>query len=156
MHIAHSSGKQLTVEQVAKGAGIKRRQVAYLADRGEIPGVRRSADGYHFEYRDGPALRLWFKRKRRAARERSLELPKPVRWYDARADVDMELPRKQSAIFTGWKLWMRENQPFYGWEEEKLRALERELATFNEAYETVKQILRQRSNQRLREKKQNL
>jgi hypothetical protein len=152
MHMAHlQNAKLLTVEEIAKLAGVKRRQVANLARRGEVPGARRASNGYHFEYPDSPALRLWIKRKRRLAKERQQLFAAP-RWYYPKGDVDMKLPRKLAGAFSEWKFWMRENQPFHRWEDEKLRALEWELGTFNEAYETVKKLLKQRSNQRVRER----
>lgn len=64
MHIAHLEDEQsITVEQLAKMIGLKRRQVANLAKKGMIPGVSRP-DGCHFQYRLTPELRDWIERKR--------------------------------------------------------------------------------------------
>jgi hypothetical protein len=81
MHIAHSKTAEfLSVEQLAKLAGLQRRQIANLARAGEIPGARRSADGYHFEYPDAADLRLWIDNKRRQTEQRLQFLP-PRRHY---------------------------------------------------------------------------
>ena len=64
MHIAHSEDAQsVTVEQLAKMIGLKRRQVANLAKKRNIPGVIRP-NGYHYHYPLSPALRDWIERKR--------------------------------------------------------------------------------------------
>ena len=65
MHIAHiADGEFLSVEQLAKMVGLKRRQIANLARDERIPDVTRP-DGYHFQYRLTPELRDWIKRTRR-------------------------------------------------------------------------------------------
>jgi hypothetical protein len=140
MHIAQSSeSKLISVEKLAKLAGVKRRQIANLARAGEIPGARSAPNGYHFEYPDTPELRSWIKQRRRVASERSQlrRLPAPVKWYSARADVDMQLPRKLAETFFGWYEWMKQNRPLHRWSEEDLRALKSRLAVFNTAYEAV-------------------
>lgn len=70
MHIAHSeNGQFITVEQLAKQIGLKRRQVANLAKKGEIPGVIRP-NGCHYQYPFTPALRDWIQRKRSEVKRR--------------------------------------------------------------------------------------
>ena len=60
MHIAHSQpGEFLSVGQIEKLTGLKRRQIANLARRRAIPGARLSANGYHYEYPVSRALRDW-------------------------------------------------------------------------------------------------
>ena len=155
MHIAHKAHPLLTVNEVAKLAGVKRRQVAYLARAGEIPGARLSADKYHFEYADTPALRVWAKNKRRLAKERLMifRSPRPYdRFYYPKGDSDLKLPRRIARAFTNWKLWMYQHRPFHGWPEYKLQALKRELETFDEASEKLEKLLAYYSNERLREK----
>ncbi len=94
MHIAHTRvEKFLSVEQLAKLAGLKRRQIANLAKAGDIPGARRSSDGYHFEYPDSADLRLWSENKRRKTQER-LQFSSSTRRYDDLYSSHMELPRK--------------------------------------------------------------
>jgi len=94
MHIAHSRGEKfLSVEQLAKLAGLKRRQIANLAKAGDVPGARRSSDGYHFEYPDTADLRLWSENKRRKTEER-LQFSTPARRYGDLYSSHMELPRK--------------------------------------------------------------
>jgi hypothetical protein len=71
MHIAHSTTGILTVEAVAKLAGLKRRQVANLARKGGvIPDVERAPNGYHFVYHDTPRLRYWAREQRMRAQSR--------------------------------------------------------------------------------------
>ena len=148
MHIAQSRGpKFVSVEELAKLAGVKRRQIANLARAGEIPGARSAPNGYHFEYPDTPELRAWIKQKRRVASERAQlrRLPAPVKWYSARADVDMQLPRKLTLAFFGWYEWMQQNRPLHRWNEEELLELKRQLTVFNTAYEAVARQVRESS-----------
>ena len=73
MHIAHSEvGQSITVEQLAKRIGLKRRQVANLAKKGGIPGVSRP-DGCHYQYRLTPELRDWIERKRSEVTRRRVQ-----------------------------------------------------------------------------------
>jgi hypothetical protein len=75
MHIAHAhKGKTLSVKQIARLTGLKRRRIAELARQGEIPGAIRR-DGYHFEYRVSPSLFEWIEWK--AARVEERKRPKP-------------------------------------------------------------------------------
>lgn len=154
MHIAHSRNGGLTVEEVAKLAGLKRRQVAYLATAGEIPGAKLSRNGYHFEYPDTPELRTWAKSRRRLARERKRTFKAPRlfdRVYIAKWDDDMQLPRRIARAFTDWKLWMYQHKPLSGWKAEKLEALQSELATFDEAYQSVRRLVDYHRKERTRE-----
>lgn len=61
---------------VCKLCGLKRRQVAILANAGAIPGAKRGTDGVHFAYFDGRAFQAWAEtqRAKQAARH---EWPKP-------------------------------------------------------------------------------
>ena len=77
MHIAHRKEKLLSVEDVARHCGLKRRQIANLARDGKIDGARRSADGYHFEYPDTEKLRTWIAWKRQAIRRRQAPVKNP-------------------------------------------------------------------------------
>src|SRR5437773_2606895 len=139
MHIAHHRRrKTIAVTEVARRAGLKRRQVAYRAARGEVPDARRSRDGYHFQYGDTSRLRLWCEEQKRRAAERRLVFSAPKKWYQRdfyleKADPDMLLPRKVADAFFAWRCWMEQNRPFHGWEESKLCALKRHLATFTVA-----------------------
>lgn len=154
MHIAHKTDPPpLSAKAVAKLAGLKMRQLANLASAGEIPGVLRAANGYHFSYPDTPALRVWASRKRRLAKERAQSLPATASYYYPRADVDLQRPRQLATAFHEWKTWMRANDPFHGWEDARLRALSNELATFREASERIAKLLKQRSDARLRARK---
>ena len=64
MHIAHySDGEILTVEQLSKLVGLQRRQVANLARKEKVPGVTRP-NGWHYQYRMNPDLRIWIQVKR--------------------------------------------------------------------------------------------
>jgi hypothetical protein len=49
--------------------GLKRRQIAYLARNGQIPGAIRP-DGYHYQYPVTPELLDWIKWKRRQVERR--------------------------------------------------------------------------------------
>ena len=61
--------KLIGVEELAKRAGLKRRQIAQLARNGKIPGAIRP-DGYHYEYRVTPELLDWIEWKRRRIQRR--------------------------------------------------------------------------------------
>jgi hypothetical protein len=70
MHIAYLTiGQVLSVEQLAELVGLKRRQIAYEARNGKIPGAIRP-DGYHYEYRVTPELLDWIESKRRQVARR--------------------------------------------------------------------------------------
>jgi transcriptional regulator with XRE-family HTH domain len=70
MHIAHPQPQLfLTVEDLAKKVGLKRRQIAELARREKIPGVSR-LDGYHYVYPITPELLDWIEWKRRQVQQR--------------------------------------------------------------------------------------
>jgi len=70
VHIAHRRSQVgITVEELAKEVGLKRRQIAELARRGKIPGAIRP-DGYHYEYRVTPELLDWIESKRRQVARR--------------------------------------------------------------------------------------
>ena len=70
MHIAHRRNRVgITVEELAKRVGLKRRQIAELARRGKIPGANRP-DGYHYEYPVTPELLDWIEWKRRQVERR--------------------------------------------------------------------------------------
>jgi len=79
MHIAHSSKKTLSVEQIAQRTGLKRRQIANLARAGKIPGAVRR-DGFHFEYRVCPELIEWIEWKTaKVAEQRHPKSPRAPR-----------------------------------------------------------------------------
>ena len=70
MHIAHLKiGEVLPVEQLAELVGLKRRQIAYLARNGKIPGVI-CPDGCHFQYLVTPELLDWIEWKRHQLQRR--------------------------------------------------------------------------------------
>ena len=157
MHIAHHRrGKTIAVTEVARRAGLKRRQIAYRAARGEVPDARRSRDGYHFEYRNTPRLRRWCDEQKRLAAERRLVFSAPKKWYSEKSDPDLLLPRKAARAFSAWRIWMEQNRPFRSWEESKLYALRHHLGTFTVAAEKVAKVLKSLSDQRLRDRVQNL
>jgi hypothetical protein len=79
VHITHPKiGEVLTVEQLARLVGLKRRQIAYLAKSGEIPSVIRP-DGYHYQYFVTPELLDWIEWKRRQVRRRNQPKSFPTR-----------------------------------------------------------------------------
>jgi len=70
MHIAHRDQQEsVNVEELAKRIGLKRRQVAYLARKGEIPDVI-CVDGYHKAYPLTPANLGYIDWKRQKVKER--------------------------------------------------------------------------------------
>jgi hypothetical protein len=78
MHIAHLVEKQfLTVQELAKRMGLKRRQIAAEARKKRIPGVIRP-DGYHYAYPLTPELLDWVEQKRRQVQRRK-KAPAPER-----------------------------------------------------------------------------
>lgn len=56
--------REISVELVAKMAGLKKRQIQRLAAEGEIPSTAKHQNGYHRIYFDTPELRAWAKNKR--------------------------------------------------------------------------------------------
>ena len=83
MHIAHyKDGDLITVQQVAKIIGLKRRAVAYLAKKRDIPDVT-STDGCHYAYRNTPRFRNWAERKRREVKAKK----RPLIFRTQRNDV---------------------------------------------------------------------
>src|SRR5215472_15718249 len=79
MHIAHRQNTGfITVEELAKRVGLKRRKIAELARDGKIPGAIQP-DGYHYAYPLTPELLDWIEWKRRRVnqRQRSLKMPHP-------------------------------------------------------------------------------
>lgn len=59
--------KTISVAQIAKRTGLSRRQIAYLARAGKIPGVIRP-NGYHYAYPDTIQLQDWMQDKRIATK----------------------------------------------------------------------------------------
>jgi len=70
MHIAYLQKAQfISVEELAKTVGLKRRQIAQLGRDGKIPGAIR-LDGYHYAYPVTPELLDWIEWKRRKVQQR--------------------------------------------------------------------------------------
>jgi hypothetical protein len=70
MHIAHLQNAEfISVEELAKTIGLKRRQIAQLARDGKIPGAIRP-DGYHYVYPLTRELLHWIKWKCRQVERR--------------------------------------------------------------------------------------
>lgn len=116
MHIAHSLAEFLTVDEVAKRVGLKRRQIANLARAGEINGARRSPDGYHFEYPVSKELLMWISEKKKSTiRQRQ----KPARKLASGRGI---LPHD---VATAWKYFSKGVDPIkYSKEDsDEVRAL---------------------------------
>jgi len=70
MHIAHRGKSELiTVKELTKRVGLKRRQIAQLARNGKIPGAIRP-DGYRYAYPVTPELVDWIEWKRNKVKQR--------------------------------------------------------------------------------------
>ncbi len=79
MHIAHPQNAQfISVEELAKTLGLRRRQIAELARDRKIPGAIR-LDGYHYAYPVTPDLLDWIEWKRHKVnqRKRAIEQARP-------------------------------------------------------------------------------
>ena len=138
MHIRTFTDRKISLSKVTKASGLKRRQVAYLAARCRIPGARRAANGYHFEYFDTRKYRCWLKDRKIAANKRNkinpFEWPKT---YLLRPSVKTKLPLALRLCLNQWERDVLKKYPLFEWPLEELINLKRQLRPFNQLWEQV-------------------
>jgi excisionase family DNA binding protein len=142
MHIAHhQSSGFISVEELAKRVGLKRRQIAELARNGKIPGATR-LDGYHYVYPITSELLEWIEWKRRRVKQRQ----RPVKTAH---------PKLASGVITiqgirmEFDLWLRRVGGLDGilkMESEVLQDLVVEIQPIARLHWRINQELRQRDS----------
>ena len=146
MHIRTFTGKQISLATVTKASRLKRRQVAYLAARGRIPGARRAANGYQFEYFDTREYRQWLADRKIAAQDRNIfEFPKS---YLVSSSAKTKVPMAMRLCLDEWKRIVLRNYPLCEWSWEESVNLKRQLQPFHELYEQAEKQARHREWER--------
>src|SRR5882757_9351456 len=143
MHIAHSKrGNFLSVGQIAKLTGLKRRQIAILARQRRIPGARLSANGYHYEYPVSEELRDWIKRN--ALRVQKRKKPKEFKEKEGPHQGIVTV----QGIYMAFEIWQRRfatgHYPFEKWPSADLNALLLELVPIAHLCTKINRILNSR------------
>ncbi len=121
-----------------KASGLKRRRIAFLAARGQIPGARRAANGYHFEYFDTREFRCWIADRKIAAIKRNKK--NPFEWpktYLLRPSVKTNVPLALRICFNKWKGDVLEKYPLFEWPVEEVINLKRQLRPFHELWQQI-------------------
>ena len=144
MHIAHLNPAEfLSVRQLEKLTGLKRRQIANLAKYRDIPGARLSANGYHYEYPDSEALREWIMWKQLEVKQRKIRKLKPgAEWPQnnpAKSGI-ANLPGIRME-FDMWHQRATSNRPLEKWTSEALLEAVREIYPIAVFVKNVQKIL---------------
>ena len=145
MHIAHyEDGKFLTVEQIAKMTGLKRRQLANLAKKKMIPGVTRP-NGYHYAYPLTPELWDWIQWKGHRVKQRKVDGRSGLHG-SRRIDTGINSIQGVRGEFDIWR--RRVESKLDAWDDETIEEVRRELAAFVHMHSCLTQKLKARKLKR--------
>lgn len=136
MHIRTFTGRKIPLSRVMNEACLKRRQVAYLAARGRIPGAQRAANGYHFEYFDTREYRCWLADRKIAAKGRNKK--DPLEWpktYLFTSSPKTQGPQAMRIFLDDWKRDVLSKYPLFEWPLDELMNLKRQLLPFHDLWE---------------------